>query len=260
MRGIGVQPCALDPARDLAEFGFDPFACRQDSKAPLRGSHGFKDATRDERALLHLFADHPERNLAIACGAGVAVVDIEDEHPDPMSVLCEHGLQDAPMIALTRSWGLHCYCAGPCRTGPTAIPHVEIRGRGAYVVCPPSTVGGRRYHWLAGPVHLRLLPALPEALRPVAAPAWTVQPTASGVSIDGEALTVGNRHAGLKALAIALVHRGLGEGEVLAGLLRANATRCQPPKSDAEVAFIARWALRSDHARAEAAWLEAIGG
>ena len=247
---------ALDSARDLAELGFRVFACLPNAKRPLRGSRGFKDATRDERAILHLFADHEDRNVAIACGAEVAVVDIEGAHPDAISVLYDHGLQDAPMIALTPSGGLHCYCAGPCRTGPTAVPHVEVRARGAYVVCSPSVVEGRRYHWLAGPVHVKLLPALPEALRPVTAPAWTVQSTTTGVAIDGEELTAGYRHAGLKAIAIALVHRGLGENELGPELLAANASRCRPPKTDDEVKSIARWMSRSDHARAEAAWLE----
>jgi hypothetical protein len=188
------------------------------------------------------------------------VVDIEGTHPDPMRVLEDHGLQHAPMVALTPSRGLHCHCRGPCRTGPTSTPYVEIRARGAYVVCPPSIVEGRRYHWLSGPVHARLLPELPEALRPVAAPARTAQPTASGVTVDGEGVLVHPyRHVGLRALAIALVHRGVDEAELIGDLLRANAARCRPPKSDAEVVSIARWVVRhSEHARAEAAWAEAV--
>lgn len=52
----------------------------------------------------------------------------------------------------------------------------------------------------------------------------------------------GQRHAMLKSLAGAMRFRGSGYDEIEVALLAANTTRCNPPKSVAEVKAIARWA------------------
>lgn len=52
----------------------------------------------------------------------------------------------------------------------------------------------------------------------------------------------GQRHAMLKSLAGAMRFRGSGYEEIEAAVLAANKARCNPPKSDAEVRAIARWA------------------
>ena len=52
----------------------------------------------------------------------------------------------------------------------------------------------------------------------------------------------GQRHAMLKSLAGAMRFRGSGYDEIESALLGANKARCNPPKSDAEVRAIARWA------------------
>ncbi len=52
----------------------------------------------------------------------------------------------------------------------------------------------------------------------------------------------GQRHATLKSIAGALRFRGAGFEEIEAALLTANKTRCNPPKTDAEVRKIAEWA------------------
>lgn len=52
----------------------------------------------------------------------------------------------------------------------------------------------------------------------------------------------GQRHAMLKSMAGAMRFRGASYDEIEAALLAANKGRCNPPKSDAEVKAIARWA------------------
>ena len=54
----------------------------------------------------------------------------------------------------------------------------------------------------------------------------------------------GQRHAMLKSLAGAMRFRGSGYDEIETALLTANKARCNPPKSDAEVRAIARWAAQ----------------
>lgn len=52
----------------------------------------------------------------------------------------------------------------------------------------------------------------------------------------------GQRHAMLKSLAGAMRFRGSGFDEIFAALVAANKARCNPPKSEAEIRQIARWA------------------
>jgi hypothetical protein len=58
---------------------------------------------------------------------------------------------------------------------------------------------------------------------------------------DGGIVGEGKRHAMLVSTAGALRGRGAGEAEIYAALLGAN-KRCNPPKSDAELKEIAKWA------------------
>jgi Bifunctional DNA primase/polymerase, N-terminal len=255
----------LDAARDLAELGFEVFPPRPRSKAPLT-PHGFKDASRDERTILHWYDRWPGAGVAIACGAVLAVVDADVKAgADPKEVLDLHGLTDAPMVVETApndegERGRHVYCRGPARTGKTAEVGVEIRGRGSYCVCPPSIhPTGIAYRWRNGPVAVERLPELPEGLRPVAAPPWVVTPNAMPIVSIEDLATEGYRHDALKWHAIGLIRRGiLDPATLLAELLAANASRCHPPKSDAEVVAIVRWALRSDAAAAEIAWIKSF--
>lgn len=161
----------LDAARDLAVLGYPVLPCRPRSKVPAT-AHGFKDATRNERAILHMFAGRDNYNVAIACGSALAVVDVDVKAgADPKEVLDRHALTGAPMVAETApddegERGLHIYCAGPARTGPTAEPGVEIRGRGSYVVCPPSIhPTGIAYRWRSGPVALNRASAIAGSVR-----------------------------------------------------------------------------------------------
>src|SRR4051794_2947188 len=90
----------LDVARDLAELGYFPFPCKR--KVPLT-ENGFKDATRDERTILHAWAAHPHADIGIACGAsGIAVVDIDSKHgADPAEAIPTLELGDELVVSWT---------------------------------------------------------------------------------------------------------------------------------------------------------------
>jgi hypothetical protein len=76
------------------------------------------------------------------------------------------------------------------------------------------------------------------AIAPTEAPS-----IAESLRIDpAGAVVPGQRHAMLKSLAGAMRFRGSGYDEIEAALIAANKARCNPPKSDAEVRAIARWA------------------
>ncbi len=71
----------LTAALDLAGRGFSVFPVNRDKK-PLAGMHGFQDATRDEAAIRGWFANAPGRQLAVATGNGLLVVDLVLIRPD----------------------------------------------------------------------------------------------------------------------------------------------------------------------------------
>ena len=83
------------------------------------------------------------------------------------------------------------------------------------------------------------------ALAPAEAPS-----VAEHLRVDAAGLVEpGQRHAMLKSLAGAMRFRGSGYDEIENALLTANKARCTPPKSDAEVKAIAKWAAEQPMAR-----------
>jgi hypothetical protein len=253
----------LDVARNLAALGYFPFPCHL--KRPIVAT-GFKAATRDERAILHAWTTHPHADIGIACGAsGIAVVDIDAKHgADPAEAVVTLGLANIDLViawtgeapepderhprSLAGVRGAHAYFRGRARTGGLAVPGCELRADGAYVVAPPSGhESGVPYTWhgRAMPPPVECLPTLPAHLAPAA--------NADAVPPVGQVIPAGRRHDGLKAIAIALVRRGVVEEDLLRGALRgANGSRCTPPIEHLnEVDAIARWAAHSDIASRE---------
>jgi hypothetical protein len=120
------------------------------------------------------------------------------------------------------------------------------------VIAPGSAhPSGVRYEWDGGggrtPVNVRALPELPGSLQAAAHNGnghnWGTPPEP-----DTE-LPVSERHDGLTLIAGSLIARRVYEPDLLAGaLLEANRVRCKPPKPEAEVRAIAKWAASSDTA------------
>lgn len=70
-----------------------------------------------------------------------------------------------------------------------------------------------------------------------------VQSLAENLKVDPAGIVEpGQRHAMLKSMAGAMRFRGAGYETIESALLAANKAQCNPPKSDAEVRAIARWA------------------
>src|SRR4051794_40929285 len=97
-------PAAAGPfdqaAVELAARGYHVFPVRPRSKAPLT-ANGCKDATRDERTVLHWAERWPDANVAVACGPSrIVALDIDAKHgADPEDVLAELDVDGAPIIA-----------------------------------------------------------------------------------------------------------------------------------------------------------------
>jgi hypothetical protein len=134
----------------------DP-GCGQVGKHPL-GSlvpHGVKDATTNRVRVLAWWTRHPQANIGLATGHRFDVLDIDG--PAGAHAIQElaaaHGLQSSGPLVRTGGGGWHYYLAptGLGNARPAGLPHVDWRGRGGYVVAPPSRhASGHLYQWVIG--------------------------------------------------------------------------------------------------------------
>lgn len=119
-----------------------------------RDGHGCKDATTDVARINRWWTEDPNRNVGLATGFLFDVVDIDG--PLGQKSRAERwddifGQIDADGVAkvLTpRPGGMHIYVP-PTGDGNSSgiVPGVDYRGRGGYVVAPPSVIapGGKDY-------------------------------------------------------------------------------------------------------------------
>ena len=131
--------------------------CGQGGKHPL-GSlvpHGLKEATTNRARVLAWWTRHPQANIGLATGHLFDVLDVDG----PIGTLAirafagEHGLQSSGPLVHTGGGGWHYYVAptGLGNLHPRDLEQVDWRGRGSYVVAPPSRhTSGHPYQWAAG--------------------------------------------------------------------------------------------------------------
>jgi hypothetical protein len=147
--------------------------CRNVGKHP-RTEHGLLEATIDVRRVARWWRRWPNANIGLVTGDRFDVLDIDGQ--DGVATL--RGLdQDLPLsgpVVQTGGGGWHYYLA-PTGWGNAqpirGLTKVDWRGRGGYVVAPPSRhVSGARYRWLR-PLTAEL-PPVPQPL------AWRLRPAA----------------------------------------------------------------------------------
>lgn len=139
----------LGAALWYAEQGLPVFPLEPGGKRPLPGSRGCKDATTDPARIRAWWAGHPQRNVGLATGYLVDVIDIDG----PAGVHSWAQLEDLPpvlgVVSTPRPGGSHLYVEATGDGNAAAMwPGVDYRGRGGYVVAPPSrNAQGVPYHW-----------------------------------------------------------------------------------------------------------------
>ena len=155
-------------AIQYADWGWPVFPLKRHGKEPAvpksKGGQGFKDATTDRKRIDKYWSRLPDRNIGLATGHLFDVIDIDTKdnkgNPSPKGVeslmdsLASGDLPPCHGIAVTARGGMHLYvkptgkgCFGHIRPG------IDYRGRGGYVVGPPSSLGtpGRSWTWLVEP-------------------------------------------------------------------------------------------------------------
>jgi Bifunctional DNA primase/polymerase, N-terminal len=134
----------------------DP-SCGQPAKHPL-GSlvpHGIKDATTNRARVLAWWTRHPHANIGLATGHLFDVLDVDGPAGERAirQLAAAHGLASSGPLVRTGGGGWHFYLAptGLGNVHPRGLAQVDWRGRGGYVVAPPSRhASGHPYQWLTG--------------------------------------------------------------------------------------------------------------
>lgn len=141
-----------------ARRGIAVFPCLPRDKRPMT-VHGLHDATTDEDTIRAWWQGHPDANIGAPTGHTFDVIDI-DGREGVVAVYGKgddgtHAIDD-PSIRLighsltSRTAGHHLFVEPTGRGNTTKmLPSVDYRGRGGYVILPPSIgANGRRYTWL----------------------------------------------------------------------------------------------------------------
>jgi hypothetical protein len=147
----------LEPAAPATGCSCRDPGCGQPGKHPL-GSlvpHGVKDATTNRARVLAWWTRHPQANIGLATGHTFDVLDVDGPEGEQFirTLAAAHGLQSSGPLVRTGGGGWHYYLAptGLGNVRPSGLAHVDWRGRGGYVVAPPSRhASGHPYQWIGG--------------------------------------------------------------------------------------------------------------
>lgn len=141
-RGIPIFPCIPwaedDPSLPPGKRGKRPYG----PFAP----EGFKNSTTDPDLINQWWTAKPDLNIAASPhAAGCCVVDIDA--PEALALLeLDHGQLPATFTVQTPSGGLHLWYKGELpSSGSKLAPKVDTRGKGSYVLLPPSFINGNHY-------------------------------------------------------------------------------------------------------------------
>ncbi len=131
-------------------------ACGQIGKHPLGAlvPHGLKEATTNRARVLAWWTRHPLANIGLATGHRFDVLDVDGPEGEAAirAFAAEHGLASSgPLVRTGGGWHYYLAPSGFGNAHPAELAHVDWRGRGGYVVAPPSRHhSGHPYEFVAG--------------------------------------------------------------------------------------------------------------
>jgi Bifunctional DNA primase/polymerase, N-terminal len=178
-RGFRVVPLhyPVKPTPDgIALCSCGDRACAAIGKHPLT-PHGLHDATYLRAQVEWYWRRWPQANIGLLTGELVDVLDVDGSQGQAALSQweAEHRLRlDTPMVRTGHGWHHYLQASG-ARNRIGLLDHVDWRGRGGYVVAPPSRhASGHRYRWVRPlgsqlpplPAELELLVLPPQPERP----------------------------------------------------------------------------------------------
>jgi hypothetical protein len=161
----------LSAARAYAERGWPVFPLLPRDKRPFPKTRGFEDATTNRDQVQEWWAVFPDANIGLATGVVFSVLDIDgtDGVLPLQRILGTDYRHGGPVVGTGK--GKHLYfqpVLGDRNRAGLFGGKVDYRGRGGYVVAPPSVhPSGRVYTWADGRDERRDLPPIPDALAEV---------------------------------------------------------------------------------------------
>jgi hypothetical protein len=156
----------LEAALSYGSDGIPVFPCNADKK-PLT-KNGFKDASTDRDHITRWWTKWPDAMIGMPTGpaTGVSVLDLDKKNGKNGFNFVPNWEQLTSVRARTQNGGEHCYFKDDdsvrCTSDQIALG-VDTRGRGGYVILPPSA----GYAWVDS-CDFSNLPKWPEYLRPIA--------------------------------------------------------------------------------------------
>ncbi|HUT50765.1 MAG TPA: bifunctional DNA primase/polymerase [Alphaproteobacteria bacterium] len=160
---MALGPLALS-GQKYRSLGLSVIPCgKEDGKTPLVRWSTFSDKLPHDRVIEKWISQFPDANVGIVTGAvsGLTVVDIDKpEKRDQVVAECGH----TPLVAKTPRGGYHLYYqhnGEGTRNG--VVDGVDLRGRGGFVVAPPSInpKNGGEYTFEIGEASPDILARLP---------------------------------------------------------------------------------------------------
>lgn len=135
-----------------AEQGLKVFPLQPGTKIPYKGSSGCLDASTNPDVVRGWWTDSPDANIGLATGDLVDVFDFDGLTGQTSRAhnweLFEQ-LNVLGVVSTPRAGGMHLYVPAAGRGNKAGLlPGVDYRGRGGYVVAPPSRrADGGIYQW-----------------------------------------------------------------------------------------------------------------
>jgi len=224
--------------------GFSPLPINQANKKPPKDflwGH-LQKTPADEATIREWYARWPMAGVGIVTGAvsNLWVVDIDSA--DGYAQLAPLGLPSTPTVKTCK--GEHRYYTRPheLRNTAKAVPGLDTRGDGGYVVAPPTIhPDGVPYTWEVGPWEVDAPlppPALVALFTEPQRAAGTVPPAGDTDDVYASMLETGSpkgqRNQDMVKLVGHYIARGLGKREI-AILLRPWVARCSPPFPEAQL-------------------------
>lgn len=158
----------LTHAMKYMEMGLSVIPIKHGDKRPLIKWEPFQEVRATKTQLIGWWSMHPDANIGIVTGpiSNLAVVDIDTE--EGKEAITEYIPADLQIPKTkTPKGGNHLFFTYPenfdIGNNARIIPGCDFRGKGGYVVAPPSVNGnGNRYEWIREFSRDTLVP-LPEA-------------------------------------------------------------------------------------------------
>jgi hypothetical protein len=142
----------LDYARFYRALGFSLIPLKPRGKTPVVPWKQFQNRRMTEREAIKFFGNG-RCNIGIVTGeiSGICALDFDSEEAYHQAE--KEGLPDTPTIETAKGFHLYCEFIPGIRNVQLngALPGIDIRGEGGYVVAPPSIhPKGDQYKWVKG--------------------------------------------------------------------------------------------------------------